>query len=562
MMPGWQAPEAEREASAKFRLRVCVALTADLLSEREEVAVSLRGITSPYAEFLAADPVEPACELSLEAFEQRLRDSHLFVALCGYRHSSFFVRVVELAQDLLQQGVLRHALLLFKKMPPAMESDPGAAAQAVLDFRRRLAERLAVESFSEPDDLERLLNQKLLAWLRANDSLLKVAAEWSGRIEPSLFESMTVRERPCADAIIDLRRLSAEEQIPLEEAAYRKYLETPPPAHYQLGERVFFLTARYLLQAIREGNFAVCRHKPFIFPIHQFLSKEIRSAPPVEQQELIKVLLRWLNARLTVYETSRDFAACELGMCKAAVGVRALLDAVSDPGELPLVRYYGAMALGMIGAKEVVKPLLEIYAHERTANTRQAIAHTILFLTQLVEDKSCWARIAPVSVEQPTPSARKPAPRPDRPKKLRIFLCYAREDELMKKELLRSLKPLERLGHVETWHDGLIDPGTQWEHEIHSHLSTADLVLVLVSPDFMASQYAIEVELKTALRRHQTSEAKVIPVLLRPAAWYDTPVGGLQALPDDGRAITRWGDRDDAWLNVYEGLRRAMGHFQ
>jgi internalin A len=93
---------------------------------------------------------------------------------------------------------------------------------------------------------------------------------------------------------------------------------------------------------------------------------------------------------------------------------------------------------------------------------------------------------------------------------------------------------------------------------MHSDLERADIILLLVSADFIASDYCYEKELTRALERHEKGEALVIPVLVRDVNWRIAPFAKLQALPKDGRAVTRWRDRDAAWRNVSEGIERVV----
>src|SRR5437868_6409053 len=97
--------------------------------------------------------------------------------------------------------------------------------------------------------------------------------------------------------------------------------------------------------------------------------------------------------------------------------------------------------------------------------------------------------------------------------KVEIFICYARNDQALLNDLQKHLVPMVRQGLITMWHDTDISPGTEWEEEINKHLNTAQIVLLLVSPDFMASEYCYSKEMKRAMERHERGEARVIPVL-------------------------------------------------
>src|SRR5215472_14257957 len=137
-----------------------------------------------------------------------------------------------------------------------------------------------------------------------------------------------------------------------------------------------------------------------------------------------------------------------------------------------------------------------------------------------------------------------------------IFICYARKDEALLNELKTHLKPLERQGLIRLWYDRDISIGTEWEPQIMRHLNTAQVVLLLVSPDFMNSDYCYSIEMKRALERHERGQARVIPIILRPVFWHGKPLGELQALPTDGKPVTDpdWHDKDRAFYDITQGL--------
>lgn len=139
-----------------------------------------------------------------------------------------------------------------------------------------------------------------------------------------------------------------------------------------------------------------------------------------------------------------------------------------------------------------------------------------------------------------------------------VFISYSHKDERYREQLGAHLSQLRNEGLVSDWHDRKIPPGSEWAEEIDQHVESAQLILLLISPDFLASNYCYEIEMRRALERHAAGSARVIPVILRPADWTSAPFTKLQALPKDGRAITKWGNRDEAWLNVIKGVRRVI----
>jgi hypothetical protein len=117
---------------------------------------------------------------------------------------------------------------------------------------------------------------------------------------------------------------------------------------------------------------------------------------------------------------------------------------------------------------------------------------------------------------------------------------------------------LQREGKIANWHDRRIGASREWHGEIDSHLNSAPVILLLVSPSFLASDYIHDVELKRAMERHEAGEARVIPVILRPSDWKHAPFYKLQALPRDARPVTTWGNRDAAFLDIAQGIRAVI----
>lgn len=120
---------------------------------------------------------------------------------------------------------------------------------------------------------------------------------------------------------------------------------------------------------------------------------------------------------------------------------------------------------------------------------------------------------------------------------------------------------LKRQGIIETWHDRRVVTGQGLDEAISEELLGADIVLLLVSPDFLASEYCYDREMAAAMERHDKGEAVVIPVILRPCDWHPTPFGKLRATPNDAKPVTQWPDRDVAMLDVVKDIRRAAERF-
>jgi hypothetical protein len=142
---------------------------------------------------------------------------------------------------------------------------------------------------------------------------------------------------------------------------------------------------------------------------------------------------------------------------------------------------------------------------------------------------------------------------------LKIVICYAHADKDMCDELDRHLSNLKRQQLITSWSDREISPGSEWKKEVNAQLGAAHLILLLISSDFMASDYCYSIEMDYALKRHNEGSARVIPILLRPLDWENAPFYELQVLPDGSRPVTEWKSRDGAWENVVLGIRKAIG---
>lgn len=138
-----------------------------------------------------------------------------------------------------------------------------------------------------------------------------------------------------------------------------------------------------------------------------------------------------------------------------------------------------------------------------------------------------------------------------------VFFSYSHADEALRDQIEKQLALLKRQGLVETWHDRRIGAGSDFAKEIDEHVESDDIILLLISADFLDSDYCYEREMARALERHTAGDAVVIPVILRPCDWEGAPFGHLNATPPFGRPITKYPDRDEALLEVVKAVRAA-----
>ena len=141
---------------------------------------------------------------------------------------------------------------------------------------------------------------------------------------------------------------------------------------------------------------------------------------------------------------------------------------------------------------------------------------------------------------------------------VKVFYSYSHKDERFRKNLVEHLSVLKRQGFIDEWHDRKIMPGEEWRGQIDKNLESADIILLLISSSFIASDYCYDVEMTKALSRHEAGSSIVIPIILRPVFWQIAPFAKLQAVPKDGKPIATFKLKDEAYLEITEKLRSRI----
>jgi tetratricopeptide (TPR) repeat protein len=141
---------------------------------------------------------------------------------------------------------------------------------------------------------------------------------------------------------------------------------------------------------------------------------------------------------------------------------------------------------------------------------------------------------------------------------LRIFLSYSHHDEELCERFLVHLSQLKRDGLIAPWSDRLIAAGTDWAGAIDENLNSAHVIILLVSPDFLASDYCNDVEMDRAMERDQRREALVVPLILKPCDWKTSRFARLEALPKGGMPVVDWPSQDHGFEDAVQGLRRLI----
>lgn len=145
---------------------------------------------------------------------------------------------------------------------------------------------------------------------------------------------------------------------------------------------------------------------------------------------------------------------------------------------------------------------------------------------------------------------------------LSVFISYSHRDEDYKDDLTVHLATLKRQGKILAWQDRDIEAGAEWDVEIKQQLEFADIILLLITPRFLASDYCYDLEMQRAVQRHDEGTARVIPIIVKPCDWQGTPFSKLQVVPKDAKPISKWDDQDDAFLNVVQSIRRSVESLQ
>jgi HEAT repeat protein/energy-coupling factor transporter ATP-binding protein EcfA2 len=303
--------------------------------------------------------------------------------------------------------------------------------------------------------------------------------------------------------------------------------------------------------------------------------------------ENVKALVK-LSAEYALFAHPKATTAQErplktLRKIRGDEAVHVLIEALKDNDSN--VRSSAAKALQQLNAERLVEGLESAMSHKNSFVRRKAAEvigyysnsyEELKFLAETdpvpevrqaaeralsqLESKKKYLRIVTIANQQdPNPPAtpvKAALRRFSSP--IKLFISYSHRDEDFRMELDDHLSNLQRQQIILGWHDRQIMPGQEWANQIDDALDEAQIILLLISARFMASDYCYAKEMIRAITRHDTREAVVIPIILSACDWQGAPFSKLQALPKDARPINSWDDRDEAWLDVVRGLRRVI----
>lgn len=145
---------------------------------------------------------------------------------------------------------------------------------------------------------------------------------------------------------------------------------------------------------------------------------------------------------------------------------------------------------------------------------------------------------------------------------IKVFISYAHEDEKYKNELAKHVSALVRQGVLEEWNDRQVKAGDEWDQAIKSKLNQANIILFLVSKNFIASDYINDVEIHNAITRHKKGEVRIVPILINYCFFDGSPIAQFPIFPKGNKPIQAWKNPDEAWLDVIHGILNTIADFK
>lgn len=142
-----------------------------------------------------------------------------------------------------------------------------------------------------------------------------------------------------------------------------------------------------------------------------------------------------------------------------------------------------------------------------------------------------------------------------------VFISYAHDNLDEREELIKHLTVLKRQGLISNWSDKKLIGGEIWDKVIKKKLDDADIVLFLVSSEFLASDYINNVEVEETIKKYHENTVQVFPIILNNCMWEQTKLNSFQAVPSDkGRLkpISEWADKNKAYYTVSIELMKSI----
>jgi hypothetical protein len=201
-------------------------------------------------------------------------------------------------------------------------------------------------------------------------------------------------------------------------------------------------------------------------------------------------------------------------------------------------------------------PELEVPPAPSSSIPRLAIWNAPTGFGELELPGGAGPRSDPYSVPASGDRSRRRSEPPANP--IEVFFSYAQRDREIRDKLETHLAILKRKGVIRGWHEGEIGAGEEWDKEVRQHLEKAKMILLLVSADFLASDFCYEEQMRRALQRDERGDARVIPVIVDACDWEPAPFGKLKPLPSGGTPVTSWPNQSEAFADVARGIRKEV----
>lgn len=163
--------------------------------------------------------------------------------------------------------------------------------------------------------------------------------------------------------------------------------------------------------------------------------------------------------------------------------------------------------------------------------------------------------------EYVTEAAKERPSRETRDSRARIFISYSHADSEWARLLEIHLRPLIKSRDLTVWDDTKIQTGSSWREEIVSAIEQADVAVLLVSPDYLASDFILDAELPTLLRAAEERGLRIIWVAIRPSLFDDTAIAQFQAANDPNAPLSELNSsqRDRAFVNIARRISESVG---
>jgi hypothetical protein len=148
------------------------------------------------------------------------------------------------------------------------------------------------------------------------------------------------------------------------------------------------------------------------------------------------------------------------------------------------------------------------------------------------------------------------------PGTINFFISFAEKDGVFRDHLLEQIQVFEKEELNVKFGYAPITPGMEYRKDIEEQLSTCDIILLIISPEYLASKFVTGSAMRRAIERHRAGKACVIPIIARPVDWTSSFLSQLRCLPRNAKPITEWRQRDDAYVDVVQGIRAAIESLQ